>query len=147
MSSRAKKLRNRLARQVIDGKVTVTEARARLGRQAGPVQKSARPGPVAPPTPGPPVPRYVGDEQYLQAAFRPIPWTSVTKTAAAGVRKTPIQDLATLKSMTPPAPVRRAHYWDGIDLGLLQQAREHSDPAVRENARAALAARIEKDVT
>jgi hypothetical protein len=40
MSSRRKKVRNKMARQVLSGKVTVTEARARLGREIA--RKQAR---------------------------------------------------------------------------------------------------------
>jgi hypothetical protein len=83
MSSKSKKknkkLRNRMARQVLSGKVTVGEARAKLGRNI--TQKSAGPALTkaesARPT-WPAQPRYADDDEYIRAAFR-IPHSGVER--------------------------------------------------------------------
>jgi hypothetical protein len=145
MSKRNKKLMNRLARQVVDGKVTVAEARARLGRSV--VQKSARPGMPAQsqPQPVPAVPRYAGDEEYLRTAFRPIARPAVAKTAAPAARGNPAQVLKALRELTAvtAAPVRPARSWTPAELAMLREAENISDPESRERFRSGLMARLE----
>lgn len=82
--SRKKALKRKLGKKVLAGKLTVTEARARLGREtaqrAQRVQKSAAPAwPVQPA----PAPRYQGDDAYIMSAFAPIPRPAVTKSRKA----------------------------------------------------------------
>jgi hypothetical protein len=91
-----KALKRKLGKRVLSGKLTVDEARARLGRAT--VQKSAWSTWPAQPRPRP-VPRYQGDDQYLRDAFAPIPVprsASVKKTrkAAAAAGPSPQQLLA-----------------------------------------------------
>jgi hypothetical protein len=77
--SRKKALKRKLGKKVLAGKLTVGEARARLGREmAQRVQKSARPAWPAQPQPQP-APRYQDDDDYIRAAFRPLPRPSVIK--------------------------------------------------------------------
>ena len=66
-----KALKRKLGKKVLAGKLTVGEARARLGREmAQRVQKSARP--AWPPQPQPaPQPRYQGDDEYIMSTFVP----------------------------------------------------------------------------
>ncbi len=68
-----KALKRKLGKKVLAGKLTVGEARARLGREvAQRAQKSARP--AWPPQPSArPVPRYEGDDAFIMSAFAPIP--------------------------------------------------------------------------
>ena len=86
-----KALKRKLGKKVLAGKLTVGEARARLGREmAQRVQKSARAAwPVQPePAQLRPEPRYQGDEEYIRSAFRPIarPAVAKSRTAAAPAR-------------------------------------------------------------
>lgn len=144
MSRRNKKLMNRLARQVIDGKVTVAEARARLGRAT--VQKSARPTwPAQQVQAGPAVPRYEGDVEYLGAAFRPVPLPAVTKAAVPMRRENPAQVLKAMRELTAviAAPVRPVRSWAPAELAMLREAEMIPDPESRERFRSGLMARLE----
>jgi hypothetical protein len=149
MSSKRKKLRNRLARQVIDGEITVAAALARLGLQAA--RKSAAPSlakaeSARPAWPGqPPAARYPGDDLYMRAAFAPIPRPAVTKAADPAARQAPQQLLKSMRDLAAvtETPARPAHYWTGIDRGLQRESVMNPDPVRREEARAALAARLE----
>jgi hypothetical protein len=138
-----KKLRNRMARQVVDGKITVTEARARLGRglaqkPAG-VQKSA--GVTWPPAPV--APRYPGDESYIRSAFRPLPRSMVT--ASAPAPREGWRALTILKS-TPvavPGPVRPMRAPTSAELATLRAMERITDPVAREQMRSGLMAQMD----
>jgi hypothetical protein len=135
-----RKLKNRLAKRVLVGKITVDDARRRLGRSA--VQKSA--GPAWPAQP-PAALRYADDDQYIRAAFGPISRPAVTKAAVPVPRETPLQALKSYRGvLEAPDRARPPHYWTGIELGLLRESQTSSDPAEREAARAALAAELER---
>lgn len=145
-----RKLKNKLGKKVLAGKMTVTEARSRLGRDM--TQKSAAPSltkagavqadlaaamreAAAAIRLGRPV-----TEQDVLDAARPLVSPAIVK-AAAPRRQARPADASVLKSMTTgggPAPVRPPHYWTGIELALLQKSQAHHDPAEREYARAAL---------
>jgi hypothetical protein len=142
MSKRGKKLRNRMARQVLSGKITVTEARARLGRNAAQksaVQKSALPAWPAQP---PPAPRYAGDDAYIRSAFRPIARPAVAKAAAPAPRETPQQAVAVLKSLRAPASgqtcFQPAASLTPAQRALWRNSQLDPDPEAREAARASL---------
>jgi hypothetical protein len=146
-----KKLKNRLAKRVLAGKITVDDARRKLGRNM--TQKSAVPalakaGSARPAWQPPPAPRYVGDEEYLRSAFAPIGRPAVTKAAGPAPWQAPQQMLKSMRELaavTEP-PARPAHYWTGVDRALLRDSQENPDPRARENARATLAARVEGGV-
>jgi len=110
-----KALKRKLGKKVLAGKLTVGEARARLGREmAQTAQKSARPSwPVQPqPWPAqPPEPRYQGDEEYIRSAFRPIARPAVAKSRPAASPARPTQQQLLTKAIADiraaGAPVRR----------------------------------------
>jgi len=89
--SRKKALKRKLGKKVLAGKLTVGEARARLGREmAQRVQKSARPAwPTAAPATA--RPRYQGDDEFIMSAFRPLPRPPVTKSLKAPAGPSPRQ--------------------------------------------------------
>lgn len=81
-----KKLKRKLANRVLAGKLTVGEARARLGREVAQMaQKSARPS-WPPQQQQQPAPRYQGDEAYIMSAFAPILRPAVTKSRKAAAQ-------------------------------------------------------------
>lgn len=118
MSSKKQKL-NRMARKVVDGEVTVNQARAVLGKKPLPdrarpgVQKSARPGVTESRSRG---------EAEVNAAHQALYARQVLKGAGS-------------------AAVRPDAYWSGADLALLQKSQDDADPLARENARKALVAK------
>jgi hypothetical protein len=136
-----RKLRDRLAREVIDGDLTVAAAQARLGGAAA-VQKSA--GAAWTPAPGPQVPRYPGDENYVRSAFRPLPRPVVTA-AAPAPRESPLQSLAILKAAVPTAPgtVRPMRAATSAELATLRAMERITDPGDREKMRSGLMAQME----
>jgi hypothetical protein len=135
-----RKLRDRLAREVIDGDLTVAAAQARLGGAAA-VQKSA--GAAWTPAPGPQVPRYPGDENYVRSAFRPLPRPVVTA-AAPAPRESPLQSLAILKSASGgPGPVRPMRSATSAELATLRAMERITDPGDREKMRSGLMAQME----
>ena len=155
MGSRAKKrLKNKLGKKVLAGKMTVTEARSRLGREfaqkaAAPSLAKARSASVAAEPDWLAAMRDAAaavraarpvTEQDLMDAARPMARPAVTKAAAP--RETRRTDPGVLKSMTTgggPVPVLPPHHWTGIELALLRKSQTDPDPAARENARATLA--------
>ena len=151
-----KKLKNRLAKRVLSGKITVDEARRRLGRDIA--QKSADPslakaqaaragltaeavreavfagfrsaGPVT--------------EQDVRDAARPMTRPPVTKAAVPVRRATPAQDLEVLKSMMAPAPVRPVRPWTPVELNMLREADKMTDSGAREALKASMYADRER---
>ena len=142
--------------------MTVTEAQARLGRDLArksgfaPVIKAARAQgraageaewltAMTEAAAAVRSARPVTEQDVMDAIRRPMPRPAVTKAAVPVPREHPAEVLKALKSaaMGAPVPIRPAHYWTGIDLGLLRESQENPDPLARENARAALAARID----
>jgi hypothetical protein len=155
VSSRIKKQRDKMARKVIDKKISVAEGQRRAGgkyarkaasadlvkmqraqagqaaetmRQAADALRSARP---------------VTDDDLLDAVRTPMPRSPLGKAAGAGQvpREDPQRAAAPLKSRrspgaeTPPAPPVPPVHWAPIDLELLHRAEYHDDPAERETAR------------
>ncbi len=109
-----KALKRKLGKKVLAGKLTVGEARARLGREmAQRVQKSARPAwPVQPqPVQLRPELRYQGDEEYIRSAFRPIARPAVAKSRKPAVPARPTQQQLLTKALADiraaDIPVRR----------------------------------------
>ncbi len=150
--SRKKALKRKLGKKVLAGKLTVGEARARLGREmAQRAQKSARPAWPAQPQPAP-QPRYQGDDEYIMSAFRvPIPRPAVTKSqkAAAPARPTQQQLLteAIRQRRAADIPVRRPMVVKqllGVDRAVVAELRrelelaEHK-PAERERLKSEIA--------
>jgi hypothetical protein len=95
-------------------------------REAGAALKAARP---------------VTEEDLLVAA-RPMSRAAVTKAAAPVRREDPRQQLAIIKSMQAEQDAalgaRPAHFWTGVEKGLLNEYRTNPDPQAREAARQAL---------
>ena len=95
-----KALKRKLGKKVLAGKLTVGEARARLGREmAQRVQKSARPAWPVQPAQLRPEPRYQGDEEYIRSAFRPIPRPAVAKSRKAAAPARPTQQQLLTKAL------------------------------------------------
>lgn len=147
-----KKLRKKLGKKVLAGKMTVTEARARLGRQmaqdrgprredqvsrgleaAAAAIKSARP---------------VTYQDVLEAA-RPMTRPAVTKAAPPVSREDPRQVLKALKAWQSPldAPAAPPRAWTPAELSTLCEADRMADPESRERIRSGLIARREGNVT
>jgi hypothetical protein len=164
-SRQKKRLKNKLGKKVLSGKMTVTEARARLGRDLArkqgfaPVLKAARAeGEMTGILEGVceamretaaavRADRPVTWEDVLEAARTPAPRPApaVTKAAAAPVpREDPREQLMLLKSwqadLAARASARPAHHWTSVQAALRDVYYTHPDPETRENARASLAA-------
>jgi hypothetical protein len=147
-----KKLRRKLGKKVIAGEMTVTEARARLGRQmaqdrrprreervsrdleaAAAALKSARP---------------VTYQDVLDAA-RPMTRPAVTKAPPPTRREDPRQVLKALKNWQSPldVPARPARSWTPAEVAMLSEVDKMSDPVSREGIRAGLIARRDGSLT
>lgn len=166
MSSQ-KKLRKKLGKKVLSGKLTVTEARARLGRDLArksglaPVVKAAgaqgraaadaewlaeqrhltaeamREAAAAIKSAGP-----VTYQDVLNAA-KPMSRPAVTKAAAPVPREDPRQVLKALKAWQSPldVPAAPARAWTPAELSTLREADRMADPESRERIRSGLIAR------
>lgn len=148
-----KKLRKKLGKRVLAGKMTVTEARSRLGRQVaqdrGPRRedqvsrgleaaaaaiKSARP---------------VTYQDVLEAA-RPMTRPAIAKAAPPPARREdPRQVLKALKAWQSPLDVPAAppRAWTSSELATLRAAEKMTDPESRERIRSGLIARRDGSVT
>ena len=156
-----KKLKNRLGRRVLSGKITVDEAWRKLGRDIS--QKSTVPSLAKAESAhggltaevireavlaGFRSARPVTEQDVLEAA-RPLTPPAVTKAAAPSPRQDPREVLKALKSWqspldAAPGPVRP---WTPAELAMLREADKWSDPDAREGIRAGLIARREGNVT
>jgi hypothetical protein len=158
MGSRAKKrLKTKLGKKVLAGKLTVSEARARLGREFA--QKSAAPAVVKAGARA----DLAGAMRDAAAAFqsaRPMTYEDVMAAARSDMsglreellrksrnarparRPDPQRELMALKSwqasQDAAAAARPVVPLTGVQRGLLDVYRTHSDSQVRENARQAL---------
>ena len=138
-----KALKRKLGKKVLAGKLTVGEARARLGREmAQRVQKSARPSWQPQPQPAP-RPRYQGDDEYIMSAFRvPIPRPAVTKSQKAAAPSAPgrqqllakaladtMRDLADLSVPSPQAARRpmALKQLSSVERAMLAELRQELD--------------------
>lgn len=152
---KTKKLKRKLARRVLAGKITVDEARARLGR--GVVQKSGVPalvkaqgisgvdavlaGIAAQRVPRRPVTQAdlisaINAPMIILPAARPA---RSAKSAAAPKHREAPQVLKSAQSPAPAgAPPRWAQQWTGTQAALWRQHQDHADPAAREAAYADL---------
>jgi hypothetical protein len=149
--SGTKKLRRKLGKKVLSGKVTVDEARARLGRRmaqdrrprreeqvsrgleaAAAAIKSARPI----------------TEADVLAAARPMTRPPGTKAATPAPREHPLQVLKGLKNWQSPldVPAAPARAWTPAELATLRDVDKMTDPASREGIRAGLIARRDGNV-
>jgi hypothetical protein len=155
-----KKLKNRVAKRVLSGKITVDDAQRRLGRNI--TQKSAAPALVKAQSAhaglsaeaireavfaGFRSARPLTEQDVLNAA-RPLT-EQVTKAAAPVPREDPRQVLKALKSWRSPldAPASPVRPWTPVDLAMLREIDKITDPGPREQARTALFNRAEGNVT
>jgi hypothetical protein len=155
---RSKKLKNRLAKRVLSGRITVDEARRKLGRDitqksaaaalakaqsahAGLTSEAVRQAIFA----GFRSARPVTEQDVLDAA-QPLTRPPVTKAAVPVRRETPAQALAILKSaaLAPPAPLRLVRSWTPAELAMLREADNMTDPGAREALKASLYADRER---
>lgn len=132
-----KKHRDKLARQVIDGKIGVEEARRRLGG------KGARKSAVPPVAKMQQARADLAAEARLLAALRYSADPAVREAAEAAWSARATGGDHLLKGYRPQAadaagPPARAAYWTGKHRALLDQADNSPDPVAREAARQAL---------
>jgi hypothetical protein len=108
---------------VIDGTMTLAEARARVGREKARRRKPEAAGGA------------------VKSAGAPPRWTMEHHSdpqIREGARDAMVAKSRQGTPGSTPAPARPAGYWGPVQLALLRQSVEHPDPAERENARKAL---------
>jgi hypothetical protein len=162
------RLKNKFGKKVLSGKMTVDEARGKLGRDLArksgyaPVIKAVwahgkataeaeflaeklylATEPMREAAAALKAARPVTEEDLLAAARPMSSPTTVTKAAAAPVRREdPQRQLMLIKSMqaerAAELAARPAHFWTGVEKGLLNIYRTDTDPQAREAARQAL---------
>ncbi len=145
-----KALKRKLGKKVLAGKLTVGEARARLGREvAQRAQKSARPAWLAQPQPAPQL-RYQGDDEFIRTAFRPLPRPPVTKSQKTPAGPSPQQMLTKARAdaqafdmcnRLPPVVVKQL---DSTERAMVAELRRELalagyDPTRREQIKSELA--------
>ena len=160
MGSRAKKrLKNRLGKKVLSGKITLDEALHKLGRDI--TQKSATPSLAKAAASRADLTEAMREAAAAIRSARPVTEDDVRAAARGDMsglreqllrksrqaavpapRADPRQQLMIMKSwqaeLDAAAAARPPHYWTGIQKGLLNEYRTNPDPQARENARQAL---------